>query len=47
MAKTLIVFIFITENMYPAQLRLSSNEYKHDWLATTFVDEDGKYFAYP
>lgn len=28
--------------MYPSQLRLSSKEYKHDWLATTFVDEDGK-----
>jgi hypothetical protein len=38
---------FITENMYPSQLRLLSNEYKHDWLATTLVDEDGKFLAYP
>lgn len=29
--------------MYPAQLGLSSNEYKYDWLRTTFVDADGIY----
>jgi hypothetical protein len=30
--------------MYPSQLGLSSNEYKYDWLLTTFIDEDGIYF---
>lgn len=37
-----LVFIFITEKMYPSQLGLSSNEYKYEWLRTTFTDEDGK-----
>lgn len=27
--------------MYPSQLGLSSNEYKYEWLRTTFVDKDG------
>jgi len=33
--------------MYPSQLHLSSNKYKHDWLATTFVDEDGNLQCIP
>ncbi|KUJ07844.1 uncharacterized protein LY89DRAFT_789506 [Mollisia scopiformis] len=36
-------FIFITEKMYPSQLGLSSDGYKHDWLVTTFIDADAAY----
>jgi hypothetical protein len=36
-----LVFIFITEKMYPSQLGLSSNEYKYEWLREMFTDEDG------